>query len=119
MAAIHGHTHLGDLTLRERYQRVMHYQRVDRIPNFEFGYWSTTLPRWHEQGLPKEIKTESQAYRYFGIENWRGVPIRLGLLPPFKDEIIEETDDYIIGIDANRAKYQVQKKPPDNICYRQ
>jgi hypothetical protein len=28
-----------DLTARERVRRTMHYQHVDYISNFEFGYW--------------------------------------------------------------------------------
>lgn len=52
----------GKLTNRERFRRVMHYQNVDRIPNFEFGYWNETLPTWHSQGLPKDIDNEEKAY---------------------------------------------------------
>jgi hypothetical protein len=39
-------------------------------PNWEFTYWETTLPAWHQQGLPKEIDTTVKAYRHFGIEGF-------------------------------------------------
>jgi len=91
----------GPLTVRERFRRVMHYQKVDRIPFFEFGYWDETLARWHEEGLPREIDNEAKAYAYFGIENWGGVPANVQLTGnPYEPKTIEETDDYIITRDG-------------------
>jgi len=98
------------MTLRERFRRVMQYQTVDRIPDFEFGYWDETLPLWHEQGLPREINNEGKAYDYFGIENWGVAPIDLGLRPGFPGALIEETDEYIIAVDGNKATYHINKK---------
>jgi len=82
-------------TLRERFRKTMHYETPDRLPNFEFGYWAETLPAWHEQGLPREIKGERKAYEYFGIETMRGAGVGVGLRGEMKpEETIEETDDY-------------------------
>jgi len=97
------------MTLRERWRRTMQFQKVDRIPNFEFGYWDETLPLWREQGMPDWVTTEAQAYDYFGIENWAVAPISVGLNPPFEEQVVEETEDYIIGINSERVKYQTQK----------
>ena len=89
------------MTLRERFRRVMHYEKPDRLPNFEFGYWDETLPAWHEQGLPKEITGERKAYEYFGIESHRGSPVNLDLKGPMREEeVLEETDDYRIFRDG-------------------
>jgi len=89
-------------TLRERWRRTMFFQKVDSIPNFEFGYWESTLPRWHEQGLPPEINNETRAYEYFGIENWQTAWINvMGLLPAFERKVIEETEDRLIYRDGN------------------
>ena len=72
------------LTLRERWRRTMFFQRVDRIPNFEFGYWAETLGAWHKQGLPPEVNDEASAYAYFGIEDSKSAPIDvMGLRPGF------------------------------------
>lgn len=87
----------------------MHYQTVDRIPFFEFGYWEETLPNWHKQGLPPEIDTEQKAYDYFGIENWGGFPVNIGLLPGFETEVVEETEEHIIYRDGDRALKQERK----------
>ncbi len=87
----------GEPTLRERYRRTMFFQNVDRIPNFEFGYWAETLTEWHKQGLPPEINDEASAYAYFGIENWKNAPVNtMGLKPAFELKVLEKTDEYEI-----------------------
>ncbi len=89
------------MTIRERFRRVRHYEKPDRLPNFEFGYWAETLPAWREQGLPREITGEGKAYEYFGIESHGGAPVNLGLMGPQRAfEVIEETDDYRIYRDG-------------------
>jgi len=91
----------GPLTVRERFWRTLHYQKVDRIPFFEFGYWDDTLKRWHTEGLPREIDNEAKAYAYFGIENWGGVPANVQLTgQPYEPATLEETDDYIVTRDG-------------------
>ena len=36
----------GTLTDRERFNRQMHYQPVDRCFNMEFGYWDENFTEW-------------------------------------------------------------------------
>jgi len=103
------------MTLRDRFRRTLQYQRVDRIPNFEFGYWDSTLSNWHEQGLPKEIDSEWKAYEYFGIENYAVAPINTGMTYGFDSFVVEETEDYITAVDGNRTTYQVNKKGDKSI----
>ena len=101
----------GPLSVRERFRRTLHFLKVDRIPFFEFGYWDTTLTRWHEEGLPREINDEGKAYAYFGIENWGGVWANVALTGDvFKPETLEETDDYIITRDGVGAVAHQKKK---------
>ncbi len=52
------------MTHRERFNRVMHFQEVDRIPNEEFGYWEETLERWRSEGMPADADEEL----YFGLD---------------------------------------------------
>lgn len=100
----------GPLSVRERFNRVMHYQRVDRIPFFEFGYWDETLTRWHSEGLPEEIDNEAKAYAYFGIENWGGVPANVMLTgEPFQPATLEETEEYVVTRDATGSVAQQNK----------
>lgn len=104
---------MGDgagMTLRERFRRTMQYQKVDRVPFFEFGYWEETLTGWHEQGLPREVDCEWRAYEYFGIENWHTAPINVGMSHGFEGRIIEETEDRIIAVDGSKCTYETNKK---------
>ena len=83
------------------------------VPNWEFGYWDTTLPSWHEQGLPKEIDTPQKAYEYFGLE---GPHFRDGyfvsggktrLCPTFEKRSLGIEDGIETFLDADGVKYQV------------
>ena len=100
------------MTLRERWNRTMHFQDVDHIPNLEFGYWAQTLPEWHKQGLPESVNDEKSAYAYFGIEDWVRAPVSIGLFPGFEEKIIEETEQYTIWRDGART---VRKEVRDGI----
>jgi hypothetical protein len=38
------------MTNRDRFNRVLHFQPVDRLPVIEWaGWWHLTLNRWHEE----------------------------------------------------------------------
>lgn len=103
-------------TLRERWRRTMFYQKVDRIPNFEFGYWAETLNVWHEQGLPPEVTSEETAYAYFGIENSKSAPVDvMGLRPGFERKVIEEDDDYITYRNEEGTTERINKKGDQSI----
>ena len=52
------------MTHRERFNAVMHFKPVDRIPNEEFGYWGETLERWRLEGMPVDADEEL----YFGLD---------------------------------------------------
>ena len=98
----------GD-TLRERFRKTMHFEPVEKIPNFEFGYWTETLPNWHEQGLPREIDTEAKAYAYFGIENSAGAGPVTTLLPAFKAEVIGSTATHVLSRTGEGATVETPK----------
>lgn len=87
------------MTLRERFLRTMHYQHVDKAPNFEFGYWTETLNRWHADGLPEHVVDERTAYDYFGIERYYSAPINPQVRGVCEPRTIEETEDKIIQSD--------------------
>jgi uroporphyrinogen decarboxylase len=99
----------GGMTLKERWRRTMFYQKVDRRPNMEFGYWAETLGEWHQQGLPRRITNESEAYEFFGIENWETVWANMGLVPGFASEIVEEDERYQVYRDGNRTLCKINK----------
>jgi uroporphyrinogen decarboxylase len=82
------------LTHRDRFRRLMHFQTVDRGVHWEFGYLEETMSRWHEEGLPEEIHGNGPVEAYFGVDPTAGVPVSLGLVPPFtgETEVLEETE---------------------------
>lgn len=103
------------MTLRERFQRAMHYQRVDKLPNFEFGYWEETLRRWRGEGLPEWVVDEASAYDYFGIESWVVAPINSYIKPICAEEVLEETAERVITRDVLGIVSEINKKGDKSI----
>jgi uroporphyrinogen decarboxylase len=100
----------GPLTHRERFQRVMHYQPVDRIVHWEFGYLPETIQRWHKEGLPEHLNTHGEIERYFGVDSANVAPTRMGLNPGFsgQDEVIEDRGTSKIVREPNGTIKEVQ-----------
>lgn len=81
----------GTMSDRERFNRTMHYQPVDRCFNTEFGYWKENYLEW--PGLVDNgITTESEANRYFAFDEKEGIGGNIWMSPPFKHRILSETD---------------------------
>ncbi|MEM2166858.1 MAG: uroporphyrinogen decarboxylase family protein, partial [Candidatus Bathyarchaeia archaeon] len=92
---------------RERFLRTFEFKDVDRVPDYEFGYWTETIDRWHREGLPMDRKTNREVELYLGLEGWDCIemlPVRTGLWPNPPERIIREekgraiVDDGIGGI---------------------
>ncbi|MDP2991441.1 MAG: hypothetical protein Q8O57_12855, partial [Kiritimatiellota bacterium] len=68
------------MTQRERFKAVLHFEKVDRTPNVEIGYWDEAFLRWQKEGLPNNIpfrpKGDDKRYtrhskeltEYFGLD---------------------------------------------------
>ncbi|HPP29633.1 MAG TPA: uroporphyrinogen decarboxylase family protein [bacterium] len=66
----------------------MHFQSVDRIVHWEFGYLG--IERWHREGLPLEITAgegPGSVEAYFGVDPCVWVPLNCNLIPPFPSEV--------------------------------
>ena len=94
------------MNLRDRFLAVFHYEKVDRLPDFEFGYWKETLERWAREGhVPKEIVEgggslegedfHARGENFFGFERRRLVPVETDLYPPLERKLLEETEKYV------------------------
>lgn len=82
---------------RERFQRVMHFERPDRItfiPDGWAGYWRETINRWYGEGLPIGMTLED----YFSFDPREMIPIDFGLIPRFVPKVLEENANYRIQI---------------------
>lgn len=100
------------LTHRERLLRVLEFKSVDRVPNYEFGYWDETLDRWHIEGLPLYVKTSRDVEKYLGLEgleSMEAVPVVIGIWPPPIQVVLREEGDKEIVADGIGGMY-VRKK---------
>jgi uroporphyrinogen decarboxylase len=100
----------GGMSLRERFQRVIHYQTCEVPPNFEFGYWNETLGEWRKAGLPDWVQNEKAAYEYFGIENYQVHHCEIGVGKMFVPAILEETEDKIVQRDSIGVVSEINRK---------
>ena len=77
------------LNSKERFLRMFEHRDADRIPITDIP-WTTTLKRWQNEGLPKNIRFEE----YFDID--RVSTISVDNSPRYNKELLEETDRHII-----------------------
>ena len=78
----------GTLTDRERFNRQLHYQPVDRCFNMEFGYWDENFVLWPiftENG----ITTNEEADIFFNFDRQFTVNGNIWLSPGFGNTVVE------------------------------
>jgi len=100
------------LNRRERFLRTMQYKDVDRVPDFEFGYWRETIDRWHREGLPLHLNSNAEIEDYFQLEGWDNIemlPVRTGLWPPPPQRRLQDLGDSVV-IDDGLGGIYVAKK---------
>ncbi len=55
---------------RERFRRVLEFERVDRLPIIEWaGWWNRTIERWHGEGLPPDLADAFSIRQYLGLDD--------------------------------------------------
>ena len=84
----------------DRFQALMNFQPVDRLPIIEWASWwgDATLARWHQEGLPTDLD-QQELYRYFGMDvhyqDWVGPCTRqLPLRAHHGAPLIRSVDEY-------------------------
>ena len=87
----------------ERFLKVMAYEPVDRVPNWEVGIWPQTKARWEDEGLDS---TQLHG-NWFAGESALGFDPREfihysgGMLPAFEREVLDEDDETETFRDGN------------------
>lgn len=77
------------MTTNERMARMYAHQEADRIPVID-SPWNATIERWHREGMPQDT-----GYReYFGLDLVTDISVDNS--PRYPEEVVEETEDYII-----------------------
>ena len=108
----------------ERITAVLRFQKPDRMPVVDMGYWNETIDRWRAEGLPAEVLHVPegdylpgidlrtywgddhhnrmrilQLEDYFGIEHWL-VPPRLPIIdtvfPFYEPAVLEDRGENVI-----------------------
>lgn len=100
----------GTLTDRERFNRQMHYQPVDRCFNMEFGYWDDNFDLWpffRDNG----ITNNDQADLFFNFDRFYRIEGEIWMCPPFEERMVEVRQDTQVWIDVNGLLAEV---PIDN-----
>ncbi len=99
------------MTHRERLLATLDGRPVDRLPDYEFGAWDQTYPRWHAEGMPREFDgCDAGITRYFHTDEeafTAGVWINVGLKPGFTEEILERHGTHLIKRDADGATVEM------------
>ena len=83
------------MTSRERILRALRHREADRV-GITDAPWGTTVRRWHEEGLPKNLGPGE----YFDYE-FRGQGADTSF--QFPSETVEETDEYTIARNSQGA----------------
>ena len=80
----------GTMTGRERFNRQMNYQSVDRSFNMEFGYWEENFTEW-DIFRDNGIRDNAQADRFFSFDRIEGTGPSFGgwMHPSFERRVVE------------------------------
>ena len=79
------------MTNRERFNRVLNFEPVDRLPVLEWaGWWDKTLTRWYAEGLPAQLTDGGDIRDYFGQDCHR----QYWISPPGR-KIVTSREEYL------------------------
>ena len=104
----------GTMTDRERFNKQMHYQPVDRCFNMEFGYWEENFHVWplfYENG----ITNNAEADVFFNFDQIAGAGGNVWMQPPFEYQIIGETETTKIIRNGDGLLGEIPKDGHDTI----
>ena len=93
---------------KERFHRIFQFKDVDRVCDYEFGFWAETMDRWHREGLPLEKRDNRGIELYLGLEGWdclEFLPLKTGLWPVPPTRIIEEGEGRALVDDGMGGVY--------------
>ncbi len=104
----------GSMSDRERFNRQMHYQPIDRCFNMEFGYWQENFTQW-KLFRDNGIENNADADRFFSFDRLGGVGGQVWMLPAFSEEVVEETGRHKIIRNRDGLLAEVPKDGHDTI----
>ncbi len=88
------------MTSRERITAALRHQEPDRIPMLDTCFWTPTVERWLDEGLPEGVSP----HQHFELDSIPRLGIDCSL--QFDVEIIEETDEWTVKRDRDGAVHK-------------
>jgi len=90
------------MTDRERFLATMQFEPVDRVPYHELGLWGHTVELYIQAGMPVQAATANffEGNDWLGLDRREFVPLDIGPLPPFQEEVLEQTSRYEVYRDG-------------------
>lgn len=104
----------GTMTDRERFNRQMHYQPVDRCFNMEFGYWDENFSQWRifrDNG----ITNNAEADLFFNFDRIVSLGTNVWMHPTFGYTVVEERETTRIMRNPDGLLAEVPKDGHDTI----
>jgi hypothetical protein len=104
----------GTLTDRERFNRQMHYQPVDRCVNMEFGYWDENFTEWplfYENG----VTNNEEADIFFNFDRTATIGGSVWMHPSFPEETVEVRENTRVLINSDGLLAEVPLDGHDTI----
>jgi uroporphyrinogen decarboxylase len=82
----------SSMTDRERFNRQMHYQSVDRCFNMEFGYWDDNFVQW-DIFTKNNITSNAEADIFFAFDTIEVLEGKSFIYPPVESRELEIRDN--------------------------
>lgn len=98
----------GSMTDRERFHRQMHFQRVDRCFNMEFGYWEENFRDW-PMFVENGVRNNGDADLFFNFDRIERISGKIWMNPAFPPSVVRETETSKIVMDTNGLMAEVAK----------
>lgn len=99
------------MNARERFQRIMRYEPVDRLPVILLEpFESYGVDQWRKQGFLPE---DRQPDEFVGVDVIRRLPVGFGPLPAFVPTVLSEEEDYYTAIDWMGGTVRRDKAAPN------
>jgi len=73
---------------RERFNRQLHYQSVDRCFNMEFGYWDDNFSQW-DIFVKNRISNNAEADLFFSFDKITSISGQNFMYPPIEEKVVE------------------------------
>jgi uroporphyrinogen decarboxylase len=104
----------GTMTGRERFNRQMHYQPVDRCFNMEFGYWEENFHEW-SIFVDNNITNNVEADLFFNFDRIEVVGGNIWMSPTFEERVVEVRGDRKLIINEHGLLAEVPLDGHDTI----